>query len=95
MSTTTPATSPAPGTAARNPLATAALVVGIVAVVLALLTGWVGSLLGVVAVVLAVLARRQVAGSARAGLVLGVVAIVLGVVMTVVGALVLASLGMV
>ncbi len=91
MTTSTPATS----TTARNPMATAALVVGIVAVVLALLTGWIGSLLGVVAVVLAVLARRRVARSATAGLVLGVVAVVLGVVVTVVSAVVLSSLGLV
>ena len=82
-----------PTTAVKPPLATAALVVGIVAVVLALFTGWIGSLLGVVAVVLAVLARRQVARSATAGLVLGIVAVVLGVVVTVAGALLLASVG--
>lgn len=80
--------------APRTGLATAALVTGIVGVVLAFLLGWVGSLVGIAALVLALVSRRQVPGSAKPGLVLGIIAIVLGIVMTVVAGVVLAALGL-
>ena len=73
------------GAPPKNGMGTAALVVGIIAVILAVLFFPLGILLGVVAAVLGFLGRKKAArreatnrGQATAGLVLGLVAVLVG-----------------
>ena len=72
-----------------NGMGTAALVLGIIAVILAVLLAPLGLLLGIVAAVLGFLGRKKVArreatnrGQATAGLVLGLVAFLIGAIFT-------------
>jgi hypothetical protein len=69
-------------------MATAALVLGIIAVVLSLFGpgGWIGSVCGVLAIILGAIAMKNDDGKkklAKAGLILGIVALTLGIIVTI------------
>lgn len=69
------------GAQKKNGMATAAMVLGIISIVLGLF-GWLGILTGLVAVILAVVAKNQIkadpsmsgsAGQAKGGLIMGII----------------------
>lgn len=79
------------GTTKKNGMATAAMVLGIISIVLGLF-GWLGILVGIVAVILAVVAKNQIkadpsmagsAGQAKGGLIMGIIGIALGIIITI------------
>jgi len=100
---------PAYGVPATNGMATAALVLGIVALVLALLTfipiagpfffGWAGFICAVLAIVLGIVglnrAKKNGVGRSKAllGLIFGIASVVLGVIALIVSIAITASLG--
>jgi hypothetical protein len=78
--------------------ATAALIVGIIGILIALLIPLVGLVLGIVATVLGAVSKRDIAargyvnaGTARAGMILGIIAIVVAVASWIIAAAILAS----
>lgn len=79
------------GTQKKNGMATAAMVLGIISIVLGLF-GWLGIITGIVAVILAVVAKSQIkadpsmagsAGAAKGGLIMGIIGIALGIIITI------------
>ena len=79
------------GTQKKNGMATAAMVLGIISIVLGLF-GWLGIITGLVAVILAVVAKNQIkaepsmagsAGAAKGGLIMGIIGIALGIIITI------------
>jgi hypothetical protein len=79
------------GTQKKNGMATAAMVLGIISIVLGLF-GWLGIITGLVAVILAVVAKSQIkadpsmagsAGQAKGGLIMGIIGIALGIIITI------------
>jgi hypothetical protein len=86
----------ATGGNARNGMAVAALVLGIVGIVMAFFITYLGIILGVIAIVLAVVARRRgeaVPGRGRGlimtGLILGILAVVISIVEIIIAAVIL------
>lgn len=83
---------------ARNGMAIAAMVLGVVGIVLSFLIAFLGIILGIIALVLAIVARRRgesVPGHGRgliiAGIVLGALSIVVGIVNIVLAAVLLSQ----
>ena len=77
-----------------NGLQIASLVLGILSIVLACCTSYIGSIFGIVGLILAILGNKENKnGIGTAGFVCSIVGIVLGIIMTIVGVLALASLG--
>jgi hypothetical protein len=79
------------GATKKNGMATAALVLGIISIVLGLF-GWLGIITGIVAIILAVVAKNQIkadpsmagsAGQAKGGLIMGIIGAALGIVITI------------
>ena len=79
------------GTQKKNGMATAAMVLGIISIVLGFF-GLLGIICGIVAIILAIVAKNQIkadpsmagsAGAANGGLIMGIIGTVIGVVMIV------------
>ncbi len=81
-------------TGKANGMQIASLVLGILSIVLACCTSYIGSVFGIVGLILAILGNKQGKhGIGTAGFVCSIVGIVIGIIMTIIGALALASLG--
>ncbi|PHR34977.1 MAG: hypothetical protein COA38_03325 [Fluviicola sp.] len=88
------------GTQKKNGMATAAMVLGIISIVLGLF-GWLGIITGIVAVILAIVAKKQIkadpsmagsAGAAKGGLIMGIIGIALGIIITILAIMALNAL---